>query len=171
MNGFDSWQRLKTFPFSKISRLNVRPTQPSVLLVQNILPQGTKQPRCEGDHSPPSRAEVNNKRTCIYTYICTPTTCLHGVHSSNFPFYLLCWKTSQYELFLHVYITAHCIKAITVNLHHPKNKYCSSSLYLLNAIDNFFFIQPTSPAPNYVIFKFLSSKYKTVTTSFLAVTH
>lgn len=40
------------------------------------------------------------------------------VVTSPFTFYVA--KTSQTALFFHVYVIAHCIKAITVHLHHLK---------------------------------------------------
>jgi hypothetical protein len=38
-------------------------TQPPIQLVPEALTKGVKQPGCEGDHSPPTSAEV--KKTCI----------------------------------------------------------------------------------------------------------
>jgi hypothetical protein len=84
----------------------------------------------------------------------------------TFPFYLLCCKdiTNCTVLSCVCHSTLHQGNYSTFTP-SQKSKYCNSSLGLLNAIDNsYFFIRTTSPAPDYVILKYLSSKHKTVTT-------
>jgi hypothetical protein len=56
--GFDSRRGLEIFLFTTESRKALGPTQPPIQWVPEALSLGVKRPRREADHSPPSRAEV-----------------------------------------------------------------------------------------------------------------
>jgi hypothetical protein len=73
--GLDSWQGLRIFLFTTMSRPNLGPTQPLIQWVLETLSLGVKQLGCEADHSLPSSAKVKN----IWSYTFTPPVRLHGV--------------------------------------------------------------------------------------------
>jgi len=66
--GFYSWQEQErdTF-FITASRLPLRPTRPPIQGVTGSISPGVKGPGREADHSPPSCAEVSNRRSYIST--------------------------------------------------------------------------------------------------------
>jgi hypothetical protein len=66
--GFDSRRRLGIFLFTTASRTALGPTQPPLQWVPGALSLGVKRPEREGDHSPPSSAEVKNS----WSYTSTP---------------------------------------------------------------------------------------------------
>jgi hypothetical protein len=72
--GFDSRRGPGIFLFTTASRTALGPTQPPIQWVPGTLSLGVKGPGREGDHSPPSSAEVN-----AWSYTSTPPICLHGV--------------------------------------------------------------------------------------------
>jgi hypothetical protein len=51
--------------FPKTSRLDMRPTEPPIRLVLEFIPRGTAAGH-EGDHVPPSSAEVTNEWSCAF---------------------------------------------------------------------------------------------------------
>jgi hypothetical protein len=57
-SGFDSWQGLRIFLFTMVSRTALGPTQPPIQWVPGAVSLGVKRPGREADHSPPSSAEV-----------------------------------------------------------------------------------------------------------------
>jgi len=59
--GFDSWRGLGIFLFTTVSR--------------TALSLGVKRPEREANHSPPSRAEIEN----AWSYTSTPPISLHAV--------------------------------------------------------------------------------------------
>jgi hypothetical protein len=73
--GFESWQGLRIFLFSTVSRTALGPTQPPIQWVPAALSLRVKLPRREADHSPPSSAEVKN----AWSYTSTPPLRLHDV--------------------------------------------------------------------------------------------
>jgi hypothetical protein len=56
--GFESRQGLDIFLITTVSRQALGPIQPSIQWVPGALSLGVKRPVREGDHSPPSSAEV-----------------------------------------------------------------------------------------------------------------
>jgi hypothetical protein len=73
--GFDFRWRLGIFLFATASRPVLGPTQPPIKWVSGIFPRVVKRPGHEGDHSPPSSADVEN----TWSYASTPPIRLHGV--------------------------------------------------------------------------------------------
>jgi hypothetical protein len=66
--GFDSRRRLGIFLFTIVFRTALGSIQPPILWITGALSLGVKRPRREADHSPPSRAEVEN----AWSYTSTP---------------------------------------------------------------------------------------------------
>jgi len=56
--GFDSWQGLGISLFTTASRMALRPTKHPIKWVSGALSLRVKQPMHEGDHSPPTSAEI-----------------------------------------------------------------------------------------------------------------
>jgi len=73
--GFDSWQGLGIFLFTTASRMALGPTQYPIQRVPGAFSLGIKRPGREGNHSPPSSADVKN----AWSYTSTPPTRLHGM--------------------------------------------------------------------------------------------
>jgi hypothetical protein len=63
------------FLFTIVSRPALGPTQPPIQWVPGALSLGVKQSGREGDHSPPSSAEVKN----AWSYTSTPPIRFYGV--------------------------------------------------------------------------------------------
>jgi hypothetical protein len=72
--GFDSRQGWDCF-WAATSRSGLQSTPPTTQWVPRDLYLGIKRPGCEGDHSPPSTAEVKD----ALSYTSTPSYCFHGV--------------------------------------------------------------------------------------------
>jgi hypothetical protein len=100
VQGFDSWQGLRIFLFTIMSRMAAGPTQPPIQWVPGALSLGVKRPGHEADHSPPSSAEVKN----AWGYTSTPPICLHGVVPSQSPGTILplhCLKLKERSCYRH----------------------------------------------------------------------
>jgi len=80
--GFECQQRQEIFPFSKLSKLVLEPTQPTIQGVPVFFLRG-KMAGYEVDHSPPSSAKVKNE----WSYTSTPLICHHGVDREIFTFH------------------------------------------------------------------------------------
>jgi len=65
--GFDFRQRLGIFLFATASRPALGLTEPPIQCVPEILSPKLKRLGCESNHSPLSRAEVKNPRSCTST--------------------------------------------------------------------------------------------------------
>jgi hypothetical protein len=57
---FDPWQGQEIFIYGTVSRLAAGPIQPLIQWMAGALSPGVKQLGHEGDHLPPSSAEVKN---------------------------------------------------------------------------------------------------------------
>jgi hypothetical protein len=69
--GFNSRRELGIFLFTTASRTALGPTQPPIQWVPEVLTLGVKGPGREGDHSPPSSAEV---KECMELHLHSPNT-------------------------------------------------------------------------------------------------
>jgi hypothetical protein len=58
--GFDSWQRQEIFLYSKASRPDLGPSQPTIQCTRGALSPGVERPRLEANHSRPSIADIKN---------------------------------------------------------------------------------------------------------------
>ena len=77
--------RCENYHFLKIPRLALKPAQPFVQWVLEVLSPGVKQPGHEADNPASSSAEVKNE----WSYTSTLLVCLYGTYRDNFTFLTL----------------------------------------------------------------------------------
>jgi len=85
--GFESWQRLRIFPFTTFSPA-LGPTQPPIQRLTGALSLGVKLPGCEVDHSLPSCSEIRNAwgYTSTLPYVFTSWYSVKHRLNLTFPF-------------------------------------------------------------------------------------
>jgi len=74
--------RCENYQFLKIPRLALKPAQPSVHWVLEVLSPRVKQLSREADHPPSCSAEVKNE----WSYTSTLLVCLYGTYKDSFTF-------------------------------------------------------------------------------------